>query len=109
MMRESGNRPLSQMSHSTWLTLAAVILSLGIFVATYFQYFMRHETGAAGSHAPLTIGVGSYFVLMCALNYLGLPSSPPLGRLARAAAVALIEVFAFVCLLMLLLLNTLGS
>ncbi len=108
-MSDSHNRPSTQFSQSTWLVLAAVILSLSIFAATYFQYFMRHETGSTGSYAPLTIGVASYFVLMCALHYLGNPSSLPLSRLAKAVAIALIETFAFVFLLMLLLLNTLGS
>jgi hypothetical protein len=100
---------LVRISHPPWLTLAAVILSLGIFVATYLQYFMRHETSAAGSYAPIGIGVGSYCVLMCALNYFADSSSLPFRRLAKAVAVTLIEAFAFVFLLLLLLLNTIGS
>jgi len=107
-MSESHDRPLTQVSHPTWLTLAAVIVSLGIFVATYLAYFMRHKTGAAGSHLPLTIGIGTYVVLMCVLNYLGFSSSQSF-RLAKAVAITLVEAFAFLFAFMLLLLNTLGS
>src|SRR5262245_29385362 len=107
-MPDSHDCPLTPVSHETWLTLAAVILSLGIFVATYLAYFMRHETGAAGSYLPLSIGVGSYVVLMCALNYFGFSSSQSF-RLAKAVAITLVEAFAFLFAFMLLLLNTLGS
>jgi hypothetical protein len=107
-MPDSQDRPLPQISRSTWLTLAAVVVSLGVFVATYLAYFMRQESGAAGSYLPLTIGVGSFVVLMGALNYVGFASSQT-HRLGKAVAFTLVEAFAFLFAFMLLLLNTLGS
>ena len=107
-MPGSQERPLTQVSQSTWLTLSAVVLSLGIFVATYLAYFMRHESGAAGSYLPLTVGVGSYVVLMGALNYVDLSPSQTF-RLGKAVAITLVEAFAFLFAFMLLLMNTLGS
>jgi len=108
-MSEADNRPLTLMARPMWLQLAAVILSLSIFVAIYLQYFTRHETGPGIGYSPLAIGAGSYFVLMCALNYLGYSSSPTPFRLAKAIGVALIEGIVFVFLVMFLILNTLGS
>ena len=96
-------------SRSAWLHVIAVILSLGIFTATFLAYFERHEMHAPGSFLPMILGCSSFFVTMCALLYLGTPSRTTARRIAIAVSVALGETVVFLNLVMFLLVNTIGS
>ena len=86
-----------------------VVLSLLIFVATYFTYFSRHQSHAPGSYLPLAVGVGAFFALMSWFNYMAFPSPSVPVRLAKAGGIALAESTVFLFLLLFLVLNTIGS
>jgi hypothetical protein len=86
-----------------------VILSLGIFAGTFWAYIARHQIHAPGSYVPLAMGMSSFSGLMAFLNYSALPLQAVSSRLAKAVGIALIETIAFLVLLPLLLLNTIGS
>ena len=91
------------------LLSVGVVLSLCIFVGTYFTYFSRHQTHAPGSYLPLALGASVFFALMVWLNYIALPSQPASVRLAKASGIALVGAIVFIFLFLFLLLNTLGS
>ena len=80
-----------------WLLLVGVVLSLGNFSGTYFAYF------------PLAIGVSSFFLLMCVIAYAAVSSQTLLGRMAKAAGLALTATAVFLLLFLFLVVNTLGS
>ena len=86
-----------------------VVLSLLIFVATYFTYLSRHQSHASGSYLPLAVGVGAFFALMSWFNYLAFPSPSVPVRLAKAGGIALVESTVFLFLFLFLVLNTIGS
>ena len=108
-MPNTATSPKALKSLSAPLHLLGIVLSLGIFAATYFVYFSLHRANAPGSYLPIAIGPGLYFVLMYALNYLGMSTHPSWGRVTRAAGITLAETGVFIILMMFLLLNTIGS
>ena len=108
-MSNTVTSPKALISLSAPLQLLGIVLSLGIFAATYYLYFSLHRANAPGSYLPIAIGPGVYFVLMYALNYLCMSTHPSWGRVARAAAITLTETTVFVIIMMFLLLNTIGS
>jgi hypothetical protein len=91
------------------LPLAGAALALGIFSATYFEYFSRHEAHLVGSYLPMAIGLGSFFLLIYAVTYLGTTAETVLGRHAKAAGLALVGAIVFFLCLLFLILNTLGA
>lgn len=98
----------SQKPIAAFLPLS-VVLSLVIFVGTYFTYFSRHLSETPGSYLPLSLGIGLFFALMSWFNYLVISSPSVRVRLAKAGGMALAESAVFLFLLMFLLLNTVGS
>jgi hypothetical protein len=82
----SSRRPLALFS---MLPLASAVLALGIFSATYFEYFSRHEADLLGSYLPMAIGLGSFFILMYTVTYLGTSAVTVRGRHAKAACAPL--------------------
>lgn len=87
----------------------SVVLSLAIFVGTYFTYFSRHLSEAPGSYLPLAFGIGLFFSLMSWFNYFVFSSPSVPVRLAKACGIALAESAVFIFLLLFLVLNTVGS
>ena len=92
-----------------WRPLAGAVLALGIFSATYFEYFSRHEAHRAGSYLPMAVGIGSFFLLTYAVSYRATSAVTVLGRHAKAAGLAFIGAIVFFVCLLLLILNTLGA
>lgn len=91
------------------LLSVGIVLSLCIFVGTYFTYFSRHQMHAPGSYLPLAIGASVFFALIVLLNYLALSSQVPSVRLVKATGIALAETIVFIFLFLFLLLNTVGA
>ncbi len=100
--------PASQKPMAPFLPIS-VVLSLLIFVGTYFTYFSRHLSHAPGSYLPLAVGIGAFFGLMSWFNYLVFPSPSVPVRLAKAGGIALAESTVFLFLFLFLALNTIGS
>ena len=100
--------PASEISLAPFVPIS-VVLSLLIFVGTYFTYFSRHLSHAPGSYLPLAVGISTFFGLMSWFNYLAFPSPSLPVRLAKAGGIALAESTVFIFLFLFLVLNTIGS
>jgi len=92
-----------------WLQVASVVLSLSIYVGTYFAYFSAQQSHSNGSYMPMAVGSTLFFALVCTLTYLVLPPQRSAIRLAKAAAFSGAATLVFLYLLLFLLTNTLGS
>ncbi|MBC7756721.1 MAG: hypothetical protein H7Z20_08830 [Bdellovibrio sp.] len=99
----------SKSTSTTILLSVGVTLSLGIFLATYFTYFSRHQLHISGSYLPLVIGVISFSGLMFWLSYLALISQKSTARFVKAASFSLVLTVVFIFMLSFLILNTIGS
>jgi hypothetical protein len=103
-------KTMSNQSTANALLIAiGVVLSLSIFVGTFFTYFSRHQAHIAGSYVPIGIGTFAFLGLMTWINYFALTRHPQGIFLAKLIAISFVETTVFVFLLLFLLLNTIGS
>ncbi|HSH98805.1 MAG: hypothetical protein ACAH07_02200 [Methylophilaceae bacterium] len=108
-MPHNEHSPSASLKSTALLLSSGVLLSLFIFVGTYFSYFWRYQSHISGSYLPLALGASAFGGLMLWLNYLVLPSQPTAARLAKAVGLALLGAVIFIFLFLFLLLNTIGS
>jgi hypothetical protein len=103
-------KTMSNQSTANALLIAiGVVLSLSIFVSTFFTYFSRHQAHIEGSYVPIEIGTLAFLGLMTWINFLALARHSQWSFLAKVIGISLVETIVFVFLLLFLLLNTVGS
>ena len=86
-----------------------LVLSLLIFVGTYFTYFYLHQSHAPGSYLPLVVGISAFFGLMVWFNFLAFSKLSIPVRLVKAIGIALAESAVFFLVFLFLVLNTIGA
>ena len=99
----------SQSTSNALLIAVGVVLSLSIFVGTFFTYFSRHQEHIQGSYVPLEIGTCAFLGLMIYINFNVLPRGYQWIFLAKVIGISLAETIMFVFLMLFLLQNTVGS